>query len=439
MIKKIEFRNLYQKFFGNNAKSEITGASNFQLINQIFGHVSSFNGNIYDDATIRSCIHAIASNCAKLKPQHRKERTVINDNLNRLLTLRPNQYMNAYDFVYKVVTQLLCSCNAFVYIHRDGFGRICGYYPINFSNLRLLEYQSEIYVEFSFMNSKKVVLPYEDLIHIRRHFNENDLFGSEQRQSLQAPLNVLTAINQGIINSIKLSAGLRGLIQFKSVTPDEKQKKIKENFVNSYLNINNADGFATLDPSAEFKELKVDPQTADDKQMTIARENVYRFFNISENIVRSTYNEEEYNAFYSSVIEPIAIQLSLEFTYKTFSDKEIGHGNEIIFSAERMTFASNATKADVISKLMPLGIYSINQACEIMEMPKIDDEFADKHLMSLNYVDIKKADKYQDVDDKSDKDNENQGSNNDDNTNDNESDSTGSKETDKQSEIKQGG
>lgn len=427
----IKFRNLYQQFFGKTAKPELAGATNFQLLNQIFGHVSSFNDDIYDDATIRSCIHAIATNCAKLKPQHRKDRTIIKGGLNRLLSLRPNQYMNAFDFIYKIVTQLLCCNNSFVYIHRDGFGQIVGYYPVNFSNLRLLEYQGEVFVEFSFMNSRKVCLPYDDLIHIRRHFNENDLFGSAQRQALQAPLNVLTAINQGIINSIKLSAGLRGLIQFKSVTPNEKQKKIKDEFVESYLNINNADGFATLDPSAEFKELKVEPQTADDKQTAIARENVYRFFNISEDIVRSKYNEEEYNAFYSSVIEPIAIQLSLEFTYKTFTDKEIGHGNEIIFSAERMTFASNATKADVISKLMPLGIYSINQACEIMEMPKIDAPFADKHLMSLNYVDIEKANEYQGV---ANKNKDNQGGNKE--NDDNESE-TNDGTTDKKSEIKQ--
>lgn len=408
-MSKFELRNLYQTFFGkSSAKGELTGATNFQLLNQTFGFVSSFDGNLYDDATIRSCIHAIATNCAKLKPQHRKKNKVVEDSINRLLYLRPNQYMNAYDFIYKTVTQLLCCNNAFIFINRDGFGNIVGFYPINFSNMRLLEYKGDMFVEFTFMNSKRVCFPYDDLIHIRRHFNNDDMFGSTQRETLQAPLNVLTAINQGIINSIKLSAGLRGLIQFKSVTPDEKQKRIKESFVNSYLNINNADGFATLDSSAEFKELKVEPQTADDKQTAIARENVYRFFNVSENIVRSNYNEDEYNAFYSSVIEPIAIQLSQEFTYKIFSDKEIGHGNEIIFSTERMTFASNATKADIISKLMPLGIISINQACEIMEMPTIDDDFADKHLMSLNYVDIKKADKYQNVDnEKEDSENDN--------------------------------
>lgn len=395
-----EIRNLYNSIFGKKAKENLKGATNFQLLNHSFATLSSFSGSVYDEATVRSCIHSIATNCAKLKPQHRKNKKYIDDKLNKFLFLRPNQYMNSFDFIYKIVTQLLCTNNAFVYIHYDEIGRITGFYPVNFSDTRLLEYEGEMFLEFSFLNGKKVCLPYSELIHIRRHFNEHDIFGSSQIKPLQTPLNVLNAINQGIINSINLSAGLRGLLQFKSVTPPERQKAIKDEFVKSYLSINNADGFATLDSTADFKELKVQPQTADDKQTSIARENVYRFFNISENIVRSSYTEEEYNAFYSSVVEPIAIQLSLEFTYKVFTDKELTSGNEIIFSAERMTFASNSTKAEVIAKLMPLGIYSINQACEIMEMPKINEDFADRHIISLNYVNAEKADKYQGVDNK---------------------------------------
>lgn len=414
---KLELRNLYNKFFGNNAKQSLSGATAFQLLNKTLASYSGYDGGIYNEATVRSCIHSIATNCAKLKPQHRLQKKVANTSLNRMLWLRPNQYMSSYDFIYKTVTQLYCTNNAFVYIHRDPFGKITGFYPVNYSNLRLLECQGEMFAEFTFLNGKRVCLPYTDLIHIRRHFNEDDIFGEMQREVLRTPLDVLNTINQGIMNTIKLSAGLRGLLQFKSVTPNEKQKKIKDEFVESYLNINNADGFATLDPSCEFKELKIDPQTADDKQTSIARENVYRYFNVSEDIVRSKYNEEQYNAFYSSVVEPIAIQLSLEFTYKVFTDKEIGHGNEIIFSAERMTFASNATKADVISKLMPLGIYSINQACEIMEMPKINEDFADKHLISLNYVNASKADQYQNVD------NDKGANNNDDNTSDEDTES----------------
>lgn len=414
MIKEI--RNLYQSVFGKSALPTIKNSTVFELLNQSFGSYSSFNGNLYDEATVRSCIHAIAINCSKLKPQHRKGKKVVDSKLNRMLWLRPNQYMNSCDFIYKVVTQLYCTNNAFIYRNYDRMGQITGLYPINYSNLDLVDCQGEMYVRFNFLGGKKIVIPYSELIHLRRHFNENDIFGSAQNETLRAPIDVLHTINQGIINTIQLSAGLRGLLKFKAVTPNEKQAKIKKEFVDSYLNINNADGFAAIDPSVDFQELKLSPQSADDKQTAIARENVYRFFNISEEIVRSKYNEEQYNAFYSSVIEPIATQLSLEFTYKVFTDKEVGHGNEVIFSAERMTFASNATKADVIAKLMPLGIFSINQACEIMEMPKISEEFADKHIISLNYVNASKADQYQKVD--GEQGGENKGDTENDNTDD---------------------
>ena len=231
---KIEFRNLYNKFFGNNAKQSLNGATAFQLLNRTLASYSGFNGGIYDEATVRSCIHSIATNCAKLKPQHRLQKKVANSALNRMLSLRPNQYMSSYDFIYKIVTQLYCTNNAFVYIHRDEWGKIVGLYPVNYSNLRLLNYQGEMFAEFSFLCGKRVCLPYTDLAHIRRHFNEDDIFGELQREVLRTPLDVLQTINQGIMNTIKLSAGLRGLLQFKSVTPNEKQKKIKDEFVESY-------------------------------------------------------------------------------------------------------------------------------------------------------------------------------------------------------------
>ena len=76
-MKKIELRNLFNNVFGNNAKPTLQGSSIFELINKTYGTCNGYSGDVYDEATVRSCIHSIATHCAKLKPQHRKERTVI--------------------------------------------------------------------------------------------------------------------------------------------------------------------------------------------------------------------------------------------------------------------------------------------------------------------------------------------------------------------------
>ncbi|MFP3467901.1 phage portal protein, partial [Leifsonia sp. SIMBA_070] len=80
------------------------------------------------------------------------------------------------------------------------------------------------------------------------------------------------------------------------------------------------------------------------EQMDRTIQRIYSFFNINEKIIQSKYNEDEWNAFYESEIEPIARQLSEEFTRKIFSRTERGYGNKIIFEASSLQYASMQTK-----------------------------------------------------------------------------------------------
>ena len=83
------------------------------------------------------------------------------------------------------------------------------------------------------------------------------------------------------------------------------------------------------------------------------------------------YTEDEWNAFYESTIEPIALQLSLEFTTKLFSDREIGHGNEIVFEANRLQYASVSTKLALVS-LVDRGAMTPNEWREVFNLAPIE-------------------------------------------------------------------
>ena len=75
-------------------------------------------------------------------------------------------------------------------------------------------------------------------------------------------------------------------------------------------------------------------------QMKELRDAVYRYFGVNEKIISGDYNEDQWNAFYESTIEPIAVQLSLEFTSKLFTNRA-RHGNEIVFEANRLQYATS--------------------------------------------------------------------------------------------------
>jgi len=368
----------------------------YRMLNDFVPIFTDSGDEIYDSDIGRTCIDAVARNAAKLKPKHirRINGDIINtnSNLERLLQIRPNQYMNAYDFIYKTVSQLYSNNNAFIYI-QSVKGIITGFFPINFSTVELVEYQGELYCRFSFKTGFRMTVPYTDLIHLRRHFCRDDIFGEDGRKAYKPTQTLINTINQGIVNAIKSSARLRGFMKFTSTLRPEDLKKQKDEFVADYMGINNDGGIAALDAKADFTPLESKSMMADSEQMEIARQNAYRYFGVNEKIIQANYNEDEWNAFYESSLEPIAIQLSLEFTSKCFTDREQGHGNEILFEANRLQYASAKTKISLIKELSPLGLLKINEGREIFNLGPVED--GEKRLVSLNYVDSSKANKYQ--------------------------------------------
>jgi HK97 family phage portal protein len=301
--------------------------------------------------------------------------------------------MSAYDFLYKVVSQLYTNNNSFIYIQTDPMGKVTGLYPLSFSSIEFVEYEGELYCRFYFLSGFRMTVPYTELIHLRRHYNSDDIFGESNQKPFMPTLTLIQTVNQGIMNAIKSSARLRGFLKFTQTLRPEDLKSQRDKFVSDYLSINNDGGIGALDAKADFTPVTMDGKMVDDKQMSVIRDNAYRYFGVSENIIKADYNEDQWNAFYESILEPIAIQLSLEFTQKCFSDREKGFGNEIIFEANRLQYASNTTKISLLQYLMPMGVFSINDALEIFNMPPVED--GDRRIFSLNYVNARLADTYQ--------------------------------------------
>lgn len=392
-----EKRSLFEKIFGKptQPKGEYT---QLKLLNSYIPIFTPFGSEIYNSDIVRSAVDTIARNAAKLKPKHIRRVNgdiILQDSqIQRLLQTRPNPYMDAFTFYYKVITQLYLKNNSFVFIDFDSTGGVRGFYPVEFSNLELLESRDEIFARFSFIGGDRVVLPYSSIIHLRRHFAKHDFYGESNDIALTPTLELINTTNQGIINAIKSSANLRGLLKFAQamLKPDDIRKE-RDRFVTEYMDITNNGGVAALDAKADYIELKNDPKIIDKDQMNHIKQSIYDYFGVNENIIQSKYSEDEWNAFYESTIEPLAVQMSLEFTSKLFTEREQGFGNEIIFEANRLQYASTKTKVQLINTMMPLGVLTINEAREILNLAPVED--GDKRIVSLNFVNAQIQDQYQ--------------------------------------------
>lgn len=331
------------------------GKTTLKMMNGYVPVFSTISGEAYESDVVRAAVDAIARNAAKLKAKHIRraadgtvqESSQVSD-VEKLLGVRPNPYMDAYSFFYKIVTTLYMQNNAYVFVDVDRIARkVRGFYPLNAASVEFLEHEGDIYAKFNFMGGQNVVLPYEDLIHLRRHFYKNDLYGESNDCALNPTLQLIQTTDEGIANAVQVSASLRGLLKFSSSLKPSDLKAQRDSFVADYMGPDNNGGIAATDSKAEFIELKSDPKMVDEKQMGAIKAKVYDYYGVNEKIIRSNYSEEEWDAFYESVIEPIALQMSLEFTSKLFTANEKGRGNEILFEANRLQYASMKTKLNL--------------------------------------------------------------------------------------------
>lgn len=369
-----------------------------QEVNIVNGSFSSWGGNAYENDIFREGVDAIARNCAKLKGTYiiksgNAKRPGNDARLNRLLQIAPNKYMSAYDYLYKITTHLYLYNNSFSLLDKDDRGNVVAIYPISCTNAQFLEDErGELFIKFYLNNGKQFISPYKNIIHLRRNFNSNELLG-DQNTALYSTLELAEAQEQGLTNAIKSSATIRGILKFENVLAPHLMKQQKEEFVNDYLSIENSSGIVAVDNKLTYTPITNNPNIIDGDQMREVKTKVYNYLGVSESIVNSSYNEDEWGAFYESIIEPLAVQLSLEFTRKIFNDREIAYGNEIIFDSGRLIYSSNSTKVNMIQNLLPMGLLTINEAREIFNLSPLED--GDKRLQSLNYIDQAKANEYQ--------------------------------------------
>ncbi|KZL94360.1 phage portal protein [Clostridium magnum] len=397
-----ERRSLFSMIFGNNKPRQPTGqATQLKMMNGYMPIFSQFGNEAYASDVVRAAVDAIARNAAKLQPKHMRRNfkdgtvSLVDDNLQYLLSVQPNPFMNAYMFRYKVITQLYMQNNAFIYIRLDSKGNIKGFYPINASNTEFLEYNGEIFARFTFMGGDYITVPYVQLIHLRRFFYKDDIFGETNDYALYPTLELIHTTDQGIVNAIKTSAFIRGILKFTQILKRQDKKDRTKDFMDDYMNINNNGGVASVDGSMDYIDLKADPKIVNMPQMDFIEQKVYKYFGISKEIVTSNYTEQQWNAFYESILEPIGIQMGQEFTSKSFTGKEQGFGNEIMFEANRLQYASNATKVAVGTFLTNIGAASLDQILDMFNMPTIGGEEGSRRVQTLNMVNAKLADQYQ--------------------------------------------
>ena len=333
---------------------------------------SPFGQNMWQSDLVRSCIRPIAEHTSKANAVCNKPEIA------KILNTSPNMYMNGKDFLAKIRLWLEIKNTAFIYIARDDTGRPTSFYPVPYASFEALEYLGGLYIKFQFNNStaRDYVFPWEDLAVLRKDYYQSDIWGDDNTAILPK-LDLINTAEQGVANAVRATANLRGILKStKAMLSKEDIKKQKDEFVTDYLNLENSGGIASLDASQDFTPITMNPSVADPNTMKQLREDIYRYFGVNDSIMMSEYKEDEMEAFYQSKIEPFLVALSEELTRKVFTKRERDLGSAIIYESNRIQYASNKTKLNMV-QLVDRGIMTPNELRQTFNLAPYEggDEF----------------------------------------------------------------
>lgn len=339
-----------KRFF--NAQTRSPTIDRLEMVTQNGEGFYAWNGKLYDSDIVRSCIRPKAKAIGKLTAKHIRDNesglTINPDVYMRFLLEEPNPFMTGQVFQEKMATQLQLNNNAFALIIRNNDGFPVELYPIPASGVdALYDHGGNLLLRCTMRNGKIFTFDYVDVIHIRQDFNDSDIFGTSPMKALKPLMEIVNTSDQGIVNAIKNSAVIRWLLKFTTNLNDDDRAKRTKEFAESFLKIDNTAGVAAVDGKMDATQVKPQDYVPNALQMDRTTKRIMNYFGTNPEIVGSTYDENQWNAYYEAEIEPVAVQMSGEYTRKLFTRRERGFGNSIIFEASSLQYASMTTKMNL--------------------------------------------------------------------------------------------
>lgn len=328
----------------------------------------TWQGSIYESELIRAAIYAKARHVSKLKFDVTGAAKI---GLQAKLKQGPNQWQTWPQFLSRTSTILDIHNTAFIVPVKDENLVTTGFYPVLPTRCEVLEYQDEAWLRYQFTGGDIGAVRLSQCVVLTQHQYKQDFFG-ETNTALEPTVKMIDLNNQGIEEAIKNGATFRFWAKMNNFTMDSDLKKEADRFGKLAFG-GESDGMLLFPNTyTDIHQYENEPFTVDDKQIEQINKSVYSYFGVNEDVLQNRAYGDSWAAFYEGCIEVFAIALSDGLTKAMFTERERATGNSVMFTANRLQYLSNADKLNVAAQLTDRGIFSINEAREVFNLPPIE-------------------------------------------------------------------
>ena len=351
---------LFEALFGRRKTAE-PASSSFQTLTAYQPAFRTWGGQIYESELVRAAVDAKARHAAKL--QYSMQGTA-RMKLYTATKAAPNPWMTWSQFMERCSNIYEVQNNLFIVPLLDEYGEVTGYFPVLPSECEVVDVSGQPWLKFTFIGGKKKSLPISRVGVVVKHQLKSDFFGSPNT-ALNATMELVNMVNQGIEEGVKNAATFRFMAQLTSKSFDEDLRKERERFDKN--NFQGGSGGLLLfgNQFANIQQIKQEGYQVDPDQMKLIQTSVMNYFGVSENVLQNKANGDELDAFFNGCIEVFAIKLSEALTRMVFTEREINIGNAIRFTANRLQYMSVGSKISMAQQLGDRGVLTIDEIREL--------------------------------------------------------------------------
>lgn len=340
----------------------------FQSFTEYAPAFTTWRGGVYEQALTRAIIERHASACSKLKPEvmgSAKPRVA------RLFRGQPNPYMTWPQFLARCATVLDVDTTCAVVPSLDSSLSVTGLYPLKFDSAEVFELDGEAWVHFQLASGDDPVIELSRIVLLTSFQYESDFFGGGNKP-IDPTLKLLDVQDQAQEQAVRNGSNIRFIGRVSGLMDRKKLKEKRDEFAEDNLSSQNTSGLMLYDATVqELKQVDAQRYVIDADELAAIEANAFNYFGMSKSILQNDFDENQWDAYYEAKVEPFALQLSDGLTRALYTSVEQAHGNRVMFSSNRLEYASNASKRNMIRDMTDRRIMTINEAREVLQLPPV--------------------------------------------------------------------
>lgn len=377
---------LFDFLFKNRPKPVGKYEGSFQMLDGYRPHFTSFGGSIYESELIRAAINARATHISKLKVEMQG---TARPALQNKMKHGPSQFQTWSQFMYRLATILDIHNTAFIVPIYDQFGEPSGVFTPVPHRCELIQYNGVPYLRYQFHWGESAAIELSYCGIMTKFQYRNDFFG-EDNHALLPTVDLIHIVNQGIEEGVKSAATYRFAASVNNFTKVEDLKKERQRFSEENFGRDAEASGLLLFPNTykDIRQIEVKPWIVDADQMAIINKAVYEYFGVNEDILQNKAYGDAWAAFYEGCVEAFAIQFSEVMTKMFFTLREQTNGNQVMATANRLQYLSNADKLNVSAQMADRGLMTRNEIREIWNLAPLPEPIGSQLPIRGEYYNV---------------------------------------------------